>query len=77
MYSGETLKMIRLLKGLNQNGIAKKLGITQQAYSKIENNGSMNEKKFMQIVKSIDCTERELEIVRSYSSPPTGKTIIP
>ena len=73
MYSGEVLKKLRLLKGLNQNGVAKKLGITQQAYSKIENNGSMDEKKFLQIIKSIDCSDRELEIVRSYSSPRNDK----
>ena len=66
MYSGEVLKKIRLLKGLNQNGIAKKLGITQQAYSKLENSSRLNENKFMQVTKAIDCSDKELEIVRSY-----------
>ena len=66
MYTGEVLKKIRLLKGLNQNGIAKKLGITQQAYSKIENNGGLDEKKFSQIIKAIGCSDKELEIVRTY-----------
>jgi len=66
MYSGEVLKKIRLLKGLNQNGIAKKLRITQQAYSKLENNGCLSEGKFMQLVKAIGCTDKKLELVKSY-----------
>jgi transcriptional regulator with XRE-family HTH domain len=37
MYDGEKLKRLRMAKGYSQKGIAKKLGITQQAYSKLEN----------------------------------------
>jgi transcriptional regulator with XRE-family HTH domain len=66
MYSGELLKKIRLLKGFNQNGIAKKLGITQQAYSKLENSGRLQENKFMRVTKAIGCSDQELKIVRSY-----------
>ncbi len=69
MYTGEILKKIRLLKGLNQKGIAKKLGITQQAYSKLENNGHFDEKKFMQLIKAIGCSDKELEIVICYPPP--------
>ena len=77
MYSGEVLKKIRLLKGLNQNGIAKKLRITQQAYSKLEKNSSLNEEKFMHLVKAIGCSDKELEIVRSYPPPRKNKTMMP
>lgn len=66
MYNGDYLKKIRLLKGLNQTGIAKKLGITQQAYSKMENHGNIDEKKFTEIIKIIGCAERELEIIRNH-----------
>lgn len=37
MTSGETLRFLRLLKGVKQETIAKKLGISQPAYSKLEN----------------------------------------
>jgi transcriptional regulator with XRE-family HTH domain len=69
MYTGELLKKIRLLKGLNQSGIAKKIGITQQAYSKTEKNDKIEEKKFIQIIRALGCSDKELEIVKNY--PPT------
>ncbi len=69
MYNGGLLKKIRLLKGLNQKGIAKKLGMTQQAYSKKENNGALSEKEFMHIMKFIGCSTKELEFVRNYPPP--------
>ena len=67
MYYGEYLKKIRLLKGLNQSGVAKKIGITQQAYSKLETHTSIDEKKFMEIIKAMECSEMELELVKNYS----------
>ena len=66
MSSGELLKKIRLLKGLNQNGIAKKLGITQQAYSKLEQHDEIDEKKFRQLIKIIGCSDKEVELIKSY-----------
>lgn len=68
MHQGEYLKKLRLLKGLNQNGVAKKLGITQQAYSKMETHANIDEMKLMEIVKAMGCTERELEMVKNYSA---------
>ena len=67
MHQGEFLKKIRLLKGLNQSGVATMLGITQQAYSKMETHASIDEIKFMDIIKKIRCTEMKLEIVKNYS----------
>jgi transcriptional regulator with XRE-family HTH domain len=69
MYNGEFLKKIRLLKGFNQNGIAKKMGISQQAYSKIEKNGAIDERKFRHIINAIGCSDKELEIVKNYPLP--------
>jgi transcriptional regulator with XRE-family HTH domain len=66
MYTGELLKKIRLLKGLNQSGIAKMIGITQQAYSKTEKHEEIEEQKFIQIIKAIGCSDKELEIVKNY-----------
>ena len=43
------------------------LGISQQAYSKMETHASIDEIKFMDIIKKIRCTEMELEIVKNYS----------
>ncbi len=36
MLSGETLRMLRNIRGLKQETLAKKLGISQPAYSKLE-----------------------------------------
>jgi Helix-turn-helix. len=67
MHQGEFLKKIRLLKGFNQSGVATMLGITQQAYSKMETHARIDEKKFMDIVKKLGCSEVELEVVKNYS----------
>jgi Predicted transcriptional regulators len=37
MY-GNKIRLIRINRGLNQESVAKKIGISQNAYSKIENN---------------------------------------
>lgn len=36
MFTGETLKMLRILKNIPQKTVAKKMGVSQPAVSKIE-----------------------------------------
>ena len=71
MYTGETLKKLRLLKGFNQNGIAKKMGITQQAYSKLEKSSRIDEQKFKSLLKMLQCSDKDFEWIKSY--PPLRK----
>lgn len=40
MHDWQQIRIIRLSRGLNQEAVAQKLGITQNAYSKIESNQS-------------------------------------
>ena len=61
MQSGKTLKMLRIIKGLTQREVADEIGITQQAYSKIEKKEWVDEKKFTKILLLLKYSKRELE----------------
>ena len=63
MNSGESIKRLRLLMGLNQKGIAIKLGMTQQGYSKLERCKNIDREKLDKILKAMNCCEEELEII--------------
>lgn len=71
LYSGELLRKIRLLKGLSQTGVAKKLKKTQQAISKMEKKFCLNNDEFELARKAMGCSDKELEIMKNY--PPPGK----
>jgi len=66
MYNGELLRKVRLLKGLDQTGVAKKIGKSQQAISKKERKEEIDEKEFMRIMKVIGCSDKELDFIRNY-----------
>ena len=72
MASGELLKKLRMIKGFNQSGIAKKLGVSQQAYSKLEKTNSISEKKLADILKALDCSETELETITNIDRSKTS-----
>jgi len=58
----EKIKLLRMLKNYSQNGIAKKLGITRQAYSKMENlQSKLSEERMLEILKIMQCTENDLK----------------
>ncbi len=69
MYNGELLRKVRLLKGLDQTGVAKKIGKSQQAISKKERKEEIDEKEFMHIMKIIGCSDKELDFIRNYPPP--------
>jgi transcriptional regulator with XRE-family HTH domain len=64
MCSGETLKKLRLLKGLNQKGIAQKLGVTQQAYSKMEKLEKIEDEKISYILKKLNWASIEIDEIK-------------
>ncbi len=66
MYAGDILKRLRLLKGFSQKGMAHMLGISQQAYSKIEKMDVVQHHRFTQITQLLCCSEKELQIARMY-----------
>ena len=59
-YSGEAIRKLRLLKGLSQKGVAVELGITQQAYSKLEKKEKIPERKFLLVSKTLGYSIEEL-----------------
>ncbi len=47
---GELLKLLRKLRGIKQDVAARKLGVKQQAVSKLENCKAISGKKFNEII---------------------------
>ncbi|HVK98139.1 MAG TPA: helix-turn-helix transcriptional regulator [Flavisolibacter sp.] len=68
---GETLRLWRNMKNLNQAGVAKTLGNTEQAYSKWERKDLINGECLERFLAAMDCTlERLFEIQKKFLPPP-------
>lgn len=63
--SGAHIRLIRHLKGFKQTEAAKKLGITQQAYSKLECCKKLTETKALKVISALNFTIEELDKVKS------------
>jgi transcriptional regulator with XRE-family HTH domain len=61
MITGETLRLLRTLKGIKQANLARELGISQQAYSKLEKCKNINEDKVNNLLMIMECGTEELE----------------
>jgi transcriptional regulator with XRE-family HTH domain len=57
---GETLRVLRQIKGIKQQVIAKELGISQPAYSQIERRDYIDCKKFEKILSVLGYSTKEL-----------------
>ncbi len=68
LISGETLRLLRHLKNLKQKTVADRLGVSQPAYSKLEKSKSIKDEKAEKLLKLIDCTISDLEVVQRISS---------
>jgi transcriptional regulator with XRE-family HTH domain len=62
--SGQFIRLLRQLKGIKQSVVAKKLGITQQALSKLENCKKVNYAKIQAIIAVLNFSEEEVEQVK-------------
>jgi transcriptional regulator with XRE-family HTH domain len=60
MINGETLRVLRLLKKQKQSTIARKLGISQPAYSKIEKCKRIEGEKIKRILDLLDYAEEDV-----------------
>lgn len=60
MYTGEMIRKLRLLKEFTQKGMAEEMGITQQAYSKLEKRIFISEEKWQIIVRILQYSEHEI-----------------
>lgn len=63
MNSGIYINRLRVFKEIKQETVANRLGISQQAYSKIETRVGINEKRMEEILAAMGCTVTDLEAV--------------
>jgi transcriptional regulator with XRE-family HTH domain len=78
MYSGVCLKRLRAFREIKQETVAKRLGISQQAYSKLENCEHIAHDRLNEILRAMGSTIKDLEkIVRLYPPPPAKSRIVP
>jgi DNA-binding XRE family transcriptional regulator len=68
MNSGKTLKVFRILRGLTQTKMGDLLGISQQAYSKMEGHDWIDNKRMDEILEMLKCTKEELESIKKITS---------
>jgi transcriptional regulator with XRE-family HTH domain len=61
---GELIRLLRQCRGCKQQMVAKKLGLSQQALSKIENASLVPPEKVAAILAVLNCTEADLENIR-------------
>jgi transcriptional regulator with XRE-family HTH domain len=74
MVTGEDLRLLRILKGIKQTSVANKIGISQQAYSKLEKSDSISKKKIEAILEAIDCNTSDIKkLKRIINSQAKGK----
>lgn len=70
MTPGTWIKKLRMNKELKQAYIAKKLGITQQAYSKIENSVWIRKGRLPELLNALDSNFEELKRVAAIFNLP-------
>jgi len=63
------IRLLRQLKGIKQTDVAKRLGITQQAYSKLESCKRLKEKKIKQILTVMGSSMEELNKIDLFLPP--------
>jgi transcriptional regulator with XRE-family HTH domain len=63
MYSGRVIRALRQFKGYTQHEMAACLGITQQAYSRIENKEWVDKKRIEQILELLNCSKEEIHVI--------------
>ena len=68
MDSGETLKMLRMLRHISQTQLGDELGISQQAVSKMESHEWIDKKKMEKILSLLNCSKEELEEIKKIIS---------
>ena len=61
MKIGSNLRRIRLIKGIKQDAMSELLGISQAAYSKMENDETdISLSRLTQIAEKLDCKEEDI-----------------
>jgi DNA-binding XRE family transcriptional regulator len=69
IISGNLVRCIRMMKGVKQDTMAKRLGISQPAYSKLEKTSILKSMQIEKINKILQWTIEELEFARKCVEP--------
>lgn len=64
---GETIRMLRIIKGLKQSTLATKANICQQAISKLERSSKVREKKFLTIAAALKCSKEDIAKAKNFT----------
>lgn len=71
--SCDDIRRLRQLKGIKQANLAKIFGLSQQAYSKIEQSLTVSPKKIAQIIAAFNCSNEDIETIKKFTPPPPQK----
>jgi len=66
---GEAIRKMRHYKGFKQHHAGEKLGIGQQAYSKMEKSADVKPHKIHKAIKAFGCSNEDFEKLNGYSPP--------
>jgi transcriptional regulator with XRE-family HTH domain len=69
MLTGDFLRQLRTLRGIKQTVIAKKLGISQQAYSKLEKCKEIDKNREDNLLMILQCNKEDVEDLAKIFSP--------
>ena len=69
MSNGTWIHRLRIAKDIKQSTIARRLGISQQAYSKLEKCLQIDKHRLSEILQAMDSNEEELNEVSKLFTP--------
>jgi len=73
MTSGNLLKLLRTVRHVDQKTVSRRLGISQQAYSKIERSNYINKASLQKVLAVLQTTPEEMEeLKRIFSRRPVN-----
>lgn len=70
MFTGENLRSLRLIKGIPQKAVAKKMGVSQPAVSKIEHSKNVSAQTSEKYAGAANGSMEELKKLKNILPPP-------
>jgi transcriptional regulator with XRE-family HTH domain len=67
---GDSIRLLRSIKGVKQIAAAKKADICQQAISKLERSKKVSISKFLEIATALKCNDEEIKKILDFYPPP-------
>jgi len=68
MTSGNLLKLLRTIRHVDQKTVSRHLGISQQAYSKIERSEYIERSSLQKVLEVLETTPEEMEALKQIFS---------